>query len=189
MPSPNENITERIGELGRVVHADERLERSLRRVAKTAIDVINRCDAASVSMSKDGQVSTWASTHAAADRVDQHQYETDEGPCLNAIRSGEANFVDSLSSEDRWPAFTPQALAEGMVAVYSLPLKVDEATVGALNLYSRSKPFAFPDLQVAEALAAQAAVTLENARAYQEARERVTELERALESREAAAEG
>ena len=57
-----------------------------------------------------------------------------------------------------------------MVSLYSLPLSVDGETVGALNLYSRSKPFAYPDLQTAEALASQAAVTLANAKAYHELR-------------------
>jgi GAF domain-containing protein len=188
MPSLNEHASQRISELGRVVHAAESLEGSLRRVAETALDVIKRCDAASVSMSKQGLVSTWVSTDATAERVDEHQYQADEGPCLDAIRSGEPNFVDSLSSEKRWVAFTPRAVAEGMVAIYSLPLNVGNDTVGALNLYSRSKPFAFRELQVAEALAAQAAVTLENARAYHDARGRVTELEEALESGDAVAE-
>ncbi len=178
----NENVSQRIGELARVVHAEESLERSLRRVADTALQVINRCDAASVSMSKDGRVTTWVPTHAAAERVDEHQYRTDEGPCLDAIRSGQGHYVDSLASEDRWSAFTPLAVAEGMVATYSLPLNVGEETVGALNLYSRSRPFAFRDLQVAEALAAQAAVTLANSRGYEQARDRVIELEEVLDA-------
>lgn len=182
MPSSNENVSQGVGDLARVVHADESLERSLRRVADTALEVINRCDAASVSMSNDGRVTTWVSTHTEAERVDEHQYDTDEGPCLDAIRSGQTSYVDSLSSEERWSAFTSKAVAEGMVATYSVPLRVGEETVGALNLYSRSKPFAFPDLQVAEELAAQAAVTLANSRAYKQARDRVTELEELLDA-------
>jgi transcriptional regulator with GAF, ATPase, and Fis domain len=183
MASVQDNVTRRIGQLARVVHADESLERLLRRVAETAVDVIERCDAASVSMSEDGRVSTWVSTHAAAERADEHQYRTEEGPCLDAISTGQANFVDSLESDQRWPAFTPRAAAEGMAGVYSMPLKVGEKTVGALNLYTRAKPFAFPDLQTAEALAAQAAVTLANAWAYHRACEQIGRLEEALESR------
>ncbi len=185
MPSSKDNVTQRIGELALVVHANESLEDSLRRVADTALDVIKRCDAASVSMAEDGRVSTWVTTERAAERVDEHQYQSDEGPCLDAIRTGDANFVDSLASDERWPSFTSAAVAEGMVAIYSLPLRVGEETVGALNLYSRSKPFAYRDLQTAEALAAQAAVTLANAEAYQKSQEEVGRLEQALESRDA----
>ena len=185
MTSPDESLTNKIGHLCRVVHADESLESSLRRVADTALNVINRCDAASVTLAEDGTISTWVSTDEAAEEIDEHQYRSDEGPCLDAIRTGEANFVDSLTSDQRWPSFRPRAVAEGMTAVYSLPLKVGGETVGALNLYSRSKSFAFPDLQAAEALAAQAAVTLANARAYQQAQERISDLENALEERDA----
>ncbi len=187
MPSSNDNVTQRIGDLARVLHSHESLEDSLRRVADTALEVINRCDAASVSMSKDGRVATWVSTDGAATRVDEHQYQNDEGPCLDTIRSGEPHFVDSLPSEERWPQFTPLAMTEEMVGTYSFPLAVGEETVGALNLYSRSKPFAFPDLQTAQALADQAAVTLANAQAYQQARDQVGHLEEALKSRDAAA--
>ena len=183
MASFDDHVARRVGELAQVVHANESLKRSLRRVADMATDVINRCDAASVSLSHEGRVSTWASTHAAAERADQHQYQTDEGPCLDAIRTGQANFVDSLKADQRWPAFTPLAVAEGMAALYSLPLKVGEDTVGALNLYSRSRSFAFPDLQAAEALAAQAAVTLANAESYHRAQERIRHLEDSLVAR------
>ncbi len=178
MASPDPD-TLGIEQLGRVLVTRESFTSLLHRVADTAVHVVNRCDVASVSMADDGQVSTWVSTDATAERVDQHQYKADEGPCLDAIRTGDANFVDSLSSDARWPIFAPRAVAEGMVSIYSLPLKLEHETVGALNLYSRSKPFAYPDLQTAEALAAQAAVTLSNVRAYHEAR---SELDQCLEA-------
>ncbi len=168
-----------IDQLGRIVVSRESLESLLERVAGTALRVVNRCDSASVSMADDGQVTTWASTDDAAERADTHQYESDEGPCLDAIRTGDANFVDSLACDERWPQFSPRAVDEGMVSLYSLPLKVDEETIGALNLYSRSRPFAYHDLQAAEALASQAAVTLTNSQAYHALRVQLDQLEEA----------
>ena len=108
---------------------------------------------------------------------------TAEGPCLDAVRTGQASFLDSMALAQRWPTFTPLAFAEGIIGLYSFPLKVGEETIGALNLHSRSRPLAFPDLRAASALAVQAAVTLANARAYDEARSRVAQLERALAAR------
>jgi GAF domain-containing protein len=182
MATPDQD-TLGIEQLGRVLLERESLEGFLHRVANTALHVIDRCDAASVSMAEDGQVGTWVSTDPIAERVDEHQYQSDEGPCLDAIRTGDTNFVDSLASDDRWPVFSPLAVAEGMVSLYSFPLKVDDETVGALNLYSRSRSFAYPDVQTAEALAAQAAVTVANAAAYHEACRRVGQLEDELDSR------
>ena len=166
-----------IDELGRVLLARESVEGLLQRVADTAVQVVNRCDSASVSMAECGQVTTWASTDGAAERADRHQYATDEGPCLSAIRTGDANFVDSLDRDERWPEFASKAVEEGMVSIYSLPLQVEENTVGALNLYSRSRPFAYHDLQAAEALAEQAAVTLANAQAYHAVRGKLEQCE------------
>jgi GAF domain-containing protein len=166
-----------IDDLGRVLVARESMQGLLQRVAETALQVVNRCDSASVSLAEAGQVSTWVSTDDAAERVDEHQYGTDQGPCLDAIRTGDPLFVDSLDHDERWPEFTPRAVDEGMVSLYSLPLKVEEQTVGALNLYSRSKNFAYHDLQAAEALADQAAVTLANAKAYHELRGKLEQCE------------
>jgi transcriptional regulator with GAF, ATPase, and Fis domain len=184
MPSPDESVNQRIAELARIVHADESLECSLRRVADTALDVVNRCDVASVSMASNGQVTTWVSTDASGRRADEHQYSTDEGPCLEAIRTGQTLFVESLESDDRWPSFSERATAEGMVSIYSLPLSVGDEVVGALNLYSRSKPLAFPDQRAAEALAEQASFTLANSRAYHHAQGRLADLEEAPEDRD-----
>ena len=176
MATPGQNLPE-IEQLARVLVTRESLEDLLQRVADTAVRTISRCDSASVSMTDDGRVSTWVSTDDAAERTDTHQYGSDEGPCLDAIRSGSANFVDSLALDKRWPRFSPRAVGEGMVSLYSIPLSVDEETVGALNLYSRSRPFAYPDLQMAEALTSQAAVTLANAQAYHELRGRLERCE------------
>jgi GAF domain-containing protein len=169
-----------VDRLALLLLANESLRGVLGQVAYTALKVIKRCDGASVSVADGPRISTWAFTDAIGERLDQHQLRTAEGPCPDAVRTGQASFLDSLALEARWPKFTPLALAEGITGLYSFPLKLGEETIGALNLHSRSRPLAFPDLRAASALAVQAAVTLANARAYDEARDRVTQLERVL---------
>jgi GAF domain-containing protein len=171
-----------IGHLALLLVANDSLGGVLGQIAHTAQKVITRCDGASVS-ADGGRTTIWASTDAVAERLDQHQLRTAEGPCLDAVRTGQASFLDSMALAQRWPTFTPLAFAEGIIGLYSFPLKVGEETIGALNLHSRSRPLAFPDLRAASALAVQAAVTLANARAYDEARSRVAQLERALAAR------
>ncbi len=183
--APRDDISQRVAELTRTLFAQEDLEQSLCKTAHLAVGAIPHCDAASVTMTDGSGHHTRCSTDEVAKRVDYHQYDAAEGPCLDAIRLGESVLVKDLShADDRWPRFVPCAVDEGMVSAYALPLSVSERLVGALNLYSLSGPFDEGDAQPAEALSAQAAVTLVNAQAYHQARQLVGHLEEALKSRD-----
>lgn len=52
--------------------------------------------------------------------------------------------IPEVQPQDRWPRFTATTLAEGILAVLSLPLVVDGAPLGALNLYAE-RPGAFTE--------------------------------------------
>lgn len=77
-----------------------------------------------------------------AAQVDEIQYGTDEGPCLDALRTGTVVRVDDLAQEERWDSYRPHAVAHGVVSSLSLPMAVEGEMLGALNLYS-AVPAAF----------------------------------------------
>ena len=63
------------------------------------------------------------------------QSELGEGPCVAAYRSGKAVAVPDLRVEERFPLFRPQALKEGLAAVFTFPLHHGDHQLGALDLY------------------------------------------------------
>jgi GAF domain-containing protein len=130
------------------------------------------------------KVSTSVATHEVAQRADDHQYRTDEGPCLEAVRTGEIYKIDDMSGETRWPHFAPRAAQEGVTSSYSMPLVVGGRILGALNLYSLHSRFGADDERVGQAFARQAAIALANAQAYQKTRDLVDQLNEALQSRD-----
>jgi diguanylate cyclase (GGDEF)-like protein len=75
-----------------------------------------------------------ASDHMAL-RWEQLQTELDEGPCLEAYRTGDAVIVPDLAQDDRFPRFRPRALDEGLGAVFTFPLRHGDLRLGALDLY------------------------------------------------------
>jgi GAF domain-containing protein len=123
-------------------------------------------------------------TDLVAERLDTYQYDNDSGPCVDAIRTGELIGISSLALDNRWPRFAEEAAKEGLQSSYSVPLKVDSRTVGALNLYSLGGRFLDRDEAISRQFAYQAAVTLANAQAYQQAQDLVDNLRVALESRD-----
>ncbi len=63
--------------------------------------------------------------------------QRDEGPCLDAYRTGSAvQCPDPAAIRDRWSAFGPAALAAGFAAVHALPMRLGEQAIGAMNLFS-----------------------------------------------------
>ncbi|GAA4228226.1 GAF and ANTAR domain-containing protein [Actinomadura meridiana] len=64
------------------------------------------------------------------------QLERDEGPCLECYSTGRPVVAaDLAAARDRWPAFTEVALRRGFAAVHSLPMRLRDQVIGALNLF------------------------------------------------------
>lgn len=74
----------------------------LGRAARLSVALIPACDACSVSVATDGKVRTGAFSDAFAERVDQHQYDLDQGPCLEAIDTGTSVRSGLFAEETRW---------------------------------------------------------------------------------------
>ena len=82
------------------------------------------------------RVRTVASSDALAAAADEVQYARGEGPCLEAMRTGQVVDVPDLAVDDRWGDYRTFVLAQGVRAVLSTPLGVNGQFFGALNLYS-----------------------------------------------------
>jgi len=121
--------------LGLLVEAPE-IDAILEKMVGLAAEVVTPAVACGVTVRRDGQPFTAAMTGELAARVDQIQYVSDQGPCLDALRHGDVVQVDDLRHEVRWDSYRPQAVAHGVRSSLSLPLTVEGETLGALNLYS-----------------------------------------------------
>lgn len=109
-----------------------------------------------------------AASHQSAFVYEQLQTELREGPCLLAFHTGEPVVVTDLADEGRFPRFAPRALAEGMRAVLTFPLRHGDLQLGALDLY-RDTPggISVRAMAVAQTLADVTAAYLINAQARQ----------------------
>ena len=153
-------------------------------VAELAEGSLSVADAASVSVKTDGKRITPASSQKMATDLDQLQYDEDEGPCIEAMTTGEEILSFPLEQK-RWVKFAAAATADGVHGMYSLPLSADNDTIGALNLYSRRQEG--PDdkeRELARMFARQAAVVVANSTALNDARQLSDQLQEALQSRE-----
>ena len=89
-----------------------------------------RCRRGERDPGRAGRLATVAASNETVSRMDCHQYETGEGPCLAAAAEGHWFHIESLRDETRWPAFVPLALDEGIASILSTPLLVADRSGG-----------------------------------------------------------
>jgi anti-anti-sigma factor len=139
---------------------DEVIDASLRRVTELVGATMQGADGVSITLERDGRLSTVAASNSTVMEMDGHQYETGQGPCLSAAAEGCGFHIQSLANETRWPAFVPLALEQGIASILSTPLKTVERSLGALNIYSNSERVFGPQQQELAALFASHASAL-----------------------------
>jgi GAF domain-containing protein len=147
-----------------------------------AIDV----DAAGVLLtSPEGDLQFVASSNESMRTLELFQVQTDEGPCVDCFRSGNAIVNYALAnSETLWPRFTPVALAHGFRSVHCLPMRLRGRTLGALNLFRTEQgPLTGDDVVVAQGLADVATIAIIQHMSSTDARTLNDQLSRALNSR------
>lgn len=142
----------------------EVLDAALMLVVTMTQAVIGQADGVSITLPRDGRYGTVAASNDVVLAMDHDQYDTGQGPCLDAARHGKPFHIDALALEHRWAQFVPRARARGIESILSSPLRDGGAAHGALNLYARTVgAFAGHEKQWADQFAAQAATVLTTA--------------------------
>ena len=117
----------------------------LSRIAEAAVLTINGCRMASVTLSERSGYRTAASTDPAATTVDHAQYQSHEGPCLDAVDAPMV-YAESFPDE-RWPTLASRPTESGVQAALSYRLAAASSGTadsggGSLNSYGVI-PYAF----------------------------------------------
>ena len=139
----DEDLLELLGSMALELAEPDELQETMQRVVDLAEEVLERCDGVSLMLiGRGGRIETPASSSQAAYDSDMAQYETGEGPCLNAIRDEHTVLMNDLQDDERWPAYRAKALELGVRSMLSVRLFANEDSMGALDLYSK-QPDAF----------------------------------------------
>ena len=168
--------------LSRFFVNDGTLGDTLLKVSQLACDVAP-ADMAGITMLVGGKARTGVFTDPEAPEIDEAQYKSGKGPCLDAFRHQETYRIDSTAAEQRWPELAAMAAAHGIIATLSLPLVARDVSLGALNLYSRNRIFDDQASDRASVFAEQAAIVLANTQVYWDAQQLSENLTQAMDSR------
>jgi GAF domain-containing protein len=154
-------------------------------LADRCVEVLDVSAAGLMLVAPEGDLRVVASSSEEMRLVELFEIQSEEGPCTDCYRSGEAVLNQNLAlAGDRWPRFGPVALQAGFRSVYAVPMRLRGVIIGALNLFRADEgELQEGDALVAQALADVATIAILQHRAAFEAHRLTDQLHHALNSR------
>ncbi|MEU4805048.1 GAF and ANTAR domain-containing protein [Actinosynnema sp. NPDC023587] len=187
-------------DFARSLRPDESRGVVLERVAGRVLGVVADADAVSVTLYDHGRPGTIASTSPTASALDQVQYSSGAGPCLDSVLTGTVVRAELDHGDGKWPALASAAVGLGIRTALSCPLFVPDASAGrkprtrdgqlsgAVNVWS-ARSAAFDRVEtalIALFTSAMSAIVLTGSH-WSDAERQAGQLVTALESRDAIA--
>ena len=154
-------------------------------LADRCVSLLDVSAAGVMLASPEGSLGLVASSSEAMRLLELFELQTQEGPCLDAFRTGQSVEHENLQAgSGRWPSFSAAALQAGFASALALPLRLREATLGALNLLRVTRtPMDEADVIVARAFADLATLSIIQHRTAAESQRLNEQLSAALTSR------
>lgn len=154
-------------------------------LTERCVEVLGVSAAGVLLVAPEGGLRVVASSSEAMRVVELFELQSDEGPCLDCYRSGEAVTNEDLATVDgRWPRLAPVAIEAGFRSVHAVPMRLRRAIIGALNMFGTGPgAMADEDVTAAQALADVATIAILQQRAFFESRMLNEQLDHALTSR------
>lgn len=154
-------------------------------LVRSCIDLVPASSAGILLSDTRGGLQILASSTQDMKELELLELQHEEGPCFESFRLGTVTQVVDLPAAARdWPNFTPAAIAQGITAVYAIPMTLRESTMGALNLFCTGhRSLTDEHLRVTQVLASMAAIAVSNHRAHRDQEILAEQLQTALSSR------
>ena len=129
-------IAAAVAAAARTINAPHSMPERLAAIVQAAQGTVPGFDHVSVSLAyRDGPVRTRAASSDLVEKLDLYQYEAEEGPCVEALRSPGLILLPTVRDEQRWPRYVARAAQAGIIAQMAVHLRDDAGVRGSLNLY------------------------------------------------------
>jgi len=154
-------------------------------LSDACVDLLEADAAGLMVVDQRGQLQMMAASSEQTRLLELLQLQTDEGPCVECYRiQAPVEVHDGAEMAARWPDFAAAAAEAGYQSIVSMPMRLRDQTIGALNLL-RNGTGTMPDSdkRIAQALADVATIAILQHRRVIRTEEVTTQLQGALNTR------
>jgi GAF domain-containing protein len=157
----------------------------LDRLVADCVDLLGASAAGILLLNRDRTLEVMASSDEASRLMEVFQLESHAGPCVDAVLTGRPVSITEFAELQRnWPAFATAVQGVGFTAVYALPMRLRNETIGALNIFNSTQPpLSEFDQRLAQALADVATIAILQQRSVTRAGVLADQLQLALNTR------
>jgi transcriptional regulator with GAF, ATPase, and Fis domain len=153
-------------------------------VAIRSVELLNASAAGILLADPSGNLIVTAASSEQIETLELFQIQNQQGPCLDCYTTGEPVMHADLDQPSPWPEFAVASVAAGFPSVYATPLRLNDTTLGCLNLFmAESVVLTMSDIVLARALADVATIAILQDQATRDAVAREGSLQSALTSR------
>jgi GAF domain-containing protein len=168
-----DRLSDVLGELSRTLVVAYQIPNALARLCAQLTGMLPVSGSWAVVLDElGGELRFVAASDAVGRKLATLHVELVEGPCLEAARTGERVLIADLGAADaveRFPHFAAKALAGGVSAVYSFPLRHLDEHVGSIGLFNATPAeLDQTDLELAQLLADLTTASIVGAHRYQQ---------------------
>jgi GAF domain-containing protein len=145
---------------------------------KTASDLMNAETSSILVLDEGGKELTFAvATGKAGESVNEMRVPADQGIAGWVLKNGKAAIVNDVKKDKRFYAQIDRGSGFSTKSILAVPLRIRDRAIGVVEVINKKGGAGFTarDEETAGALAAQAAVAIENARLYQKLADAVVE--------------
>lgn len=124
-----------LAEFSQVMIEDHTTQAVLERLGNYCTELLPVHGVGVLLRSPDGGIDVATANTEAGALVERLESELHEGPCTDALATGEQVLTPDLAAAaDRFPNFVPRALDAGVRSIHALPLTVRAETIGSVDL-------------------------------------------------------
>ena len=185
MPSNGRDLGAVLAEFAQLMTEDRSPQLVLERLASYCTELLPVHGVGVLLKTATGGLEAATANTEAGAIVEKAEAELGEGPCTDALASGEQVLAPDLERcAERWPRFVPLALDGGIRAIHGLPLTARGETLGSVDLVALEVlNLSATELATAQMLADVTVAYLVNIRAFEDKSALADQLQRALDSR------
>jgi PAS domain S-box-containing protein len=173
-------------QVGQIITAPLQLEVVLEVITHSTAQLLKTDTAVILLLDETGEFLTVKGAYGVSEQAAKATRDRlGESIAGRVAQTGQPLIANDLPNDPRF--YNPAAAKEGLLACASVPLRVGEKIIGTLDVHSRVQRQAFTEahIQTLKLLASQAAIAIEHARLYEEARRAQDELEQRVQQRTA----